>query len=269
MPQALAFRILDAAWDMGVRGFDTAEAYGESAARLRAWIDATGRGDTVQVVTKCPVGAAMRDGDSIRARADAALARFGGLERLLLLTHGAVKPSEWDAVLSVADRRGASAGQSVYTPSEVTAACAMPGTARVQAPGSVLDTRAFTGRAHSPVPLDIRSVFLQGVLLEDPAAADHRAPGASRVTIPLSSAAAALGADLATVLLASVLHTSRGGDRVVLGVDDPSQLEILPAAVAMREETVREFLQATGHLAGDPATQLIRDPRTWPADGAA
>ena len=45
--------ILDAAWAIGVRAFDTAEAYGESASRLKKWIDARRNADSIEVVTKC------------------------------------------------------------------------------------------------------------------------------------------------------------------------------------------------------------------------
>src|SRR6185503_10261555 len=85
-----AFRILDAAWALGVRAFDTAEAYGESASRLRDWIDARGYADSVEVVTKCRVDSSGEAETALEASADAALSRFAGIGRLVLLTHGAV-----------------------------------------------------------------------------------------------------------------------------------------------------------------------------------
>ena len=43
MSEGAAEEILDAAWDMGIRNFDTAEAYGVSAARLSHWLGKSGR----------------------------------------------------------------------------------------------------------------------------------------------------------------------------------------------------------------------------------
>lgn len=268
MTEAEAFRIFDAAWDMGVRAFDTAEAYGEAPARIRAWSRARGRGAGLEVVTKCAVGPAAGSPGMTRQIADAAITRLDGIGALVLLTHGAASDDEWAAVVEVAGRRGVVAGQSVYTPEEVTAACGLPGTGRVQAPGNILDSRALAARGDSPIPLDIRSVYLQGVLLDSPDLAERRAPGAHSISKTLQSAAAALGRPLAPLLVASVLHAIRHGDRVVLGVDDASQLEAFRAAVEIDDDTIREFHASVGELAEDPAAQLIIDPRKWPKSAA-
>ncbi|MEO7219580.1 MAG: aldo/keto reductase [Gemmatimonadaceae bacterium] len=255
-----AFRILDAAWEMGVRAFDTAESYGVSSSRLRTWIDERDHCGGLEVVTKCAVG---------EERAQAALSRFEGTGNVVLLSHGFADTDEWSTVFAVAQRNGAGAGQSVYGADEVRRACALAGVDRVQAPANVLDSRALTSRGNAPVALDIRSVYLQGVLLDSPDHADIRAPGAGRVVRRLQTAAAEVGSDLAPLLIASVLQTMRVGDRVVIGVDEASQLDVLPIALDIPASTVSEFRAAILDVASDQAMELILDPRQWPVEGAA
>lgn len=267
MSEAHAFRILDAAWDAGVRAFDTAEAYGASAARLRAWSDARGNAGELEVVTKCAVDFGGRAPATIEDSAHAALTRFDTAGSVVLLTHGAVGADAWGVVKSVANKFGAGAGQSVYAPEEVSDACSLPGAVRVQAPGNVLDRRAIAARGESSVSLDIRSVYLQGVLLDPPEIAGRRAPGASGIARTVQAAAAVLGVELAPLLVAGVLASLRKDDGVVLGVDDASQLEVLRPALEMGEATVREFEAAIGHLADEAATRLVLDPRQWPTVG--
>jgi len=261
-----AFRVLDAAWDLGVRTFDTAEAYGESVVRLRAWIRKRGHHADVGIVTKCAVGVGGADRGEPIERASIALSRFDEVRELTLLTHGAVHVDEWEVVSEVAARHGAFAGQSVYTEGEVRAACQLPRTGRVQAPGNVLDCRAILARRESLVPLDIRSVYLQGVLLEAPGRAESRAPGAFRVVTALQKAAAASRLPLSVALVASILRVLREKDRVVLGVDNESQLAVLSRVLDISTEMVDDFRERAESLAGSPELKMILDPRQWPEE---
>jgi len=264
MSETDAFRILDAAWAHGVRAFDTAEAYGAAAARLKAWIDARRYADSVEVVTKCRADIVGDPVQRLEARAEAALARFEGIGRIVLLTHGAVDEKHWPAVVSVSTKHRAKPGQSVYTAAEVKAACNLPGIERLQVPGNVLDQRAILARGSASVSLDVRSVYLQGVLLDNPETADVRAPGAGAISARLRTAAAALDSSLATLLVACVLSMIGPGDRVVIGVDDPSELAPLREAFELPGNTVGEFQKALSTLGADPATARILDPRQWP-----
>src|SRR3954469_25760364 len=78
MPVAEAEAILDAAWDAGIRAFDTAEAYGEAAGRLARWLTARGYSSLAHVVTKVQPTAI----DTARA----ALQRFAGVRARVLLS---------------------------------------------------------------------------------------------------------------------------------------------------------------------------------------
>ena len=183
----------------------------------------------------------------------------------MLLTHGAVAADRWKALLAVSASHGVVVGQSVYSADEVTAACALPCMGRLQVPGNVLDLRAIRARDESSVPLDVRSVYLQGVLLDPPKLADARAPGAGGITAALQDAAAELDTGLAPLLIACMLKVVRRDDRLVIGIDNVSQLDVLPEAFEIPEDTVQEFQTRVGWLAGDPALTILLDPRSWPA----
>jgi len=270
MSEADAFRILDAAWAMGVRAFDTAEAYGSSAARLQHWSKTRGRLGLAEVVTKCAVGPPAAGLSEVEKAARAALARFEGARSLVLLSHGVLSANLWPAMLAAAAGTGASVGQSVYGPEEVASACALPGIGRIQAPGNVLDRRSLEARGATAVPLDIRSVYLQGVLLESPESAERRAPGVSGVAASLQAAAAEVGVELAPLLLASVLQLIEADDRVIVGVDHENQLAAVAMAMELRADKLAHFQELTRHeyhirhLAEDPSRSRILDPRTWP-----
>lgn len=81
----------------------------------------------------------------------------------------------------------------------------MPMPAAAPSPGNALDQRAIRARSSSAVLLDVRSVYVQGLLPEDPKRADSRAPGSGGVTAAVQAAAAVLDTDLAPLLIASML----------------------------------------------------------------
>lgn len=263
MSEAAAFRILDAAWSLGVRAFDTAEAYGSSAARLRAWSEARGNAESLEVVTKCRADFPRDSLEVLEESADGALSRFEGIGRLVLLTHGAVGADRWPALLAASMRHHALVGQSVYTTDEVRAACELPGMERLQVPGNVLDHRAIHARGSSSVFLDVRSIYLQGVLLEDPQRADLRVPGSAGIVAAIRSAAAALDTAVAPLLVASMLSVISPGDRLVIGVHDVTELGVLPAAFEIPDATVRRFQEEIGGHTEDPGFNFILDPRRW------
>ncbi|MDP9178818.1 MAG: aldo/keto reductase [Gemmatimonadota bacterium] len=268
MSEASAFRILDAAWSLGIRAFDTAEAYGSSASRLRAWSDARGNAESLEVVTKCSIDSPDEPLQALEKRADRALSRFKGLGRLALLTHGSVGGDRWPSIVAASAAHNAVAGQSVYSADEVSAACALPGTRRLQVPGNVLDQRAIRARGSSAVLLDVRSIYLQGLLLDDPKLADARVPGSAGVAAAVQAAAAALDTGLAPLLIASMLRVISSGDRLVIGVDNVSELDVLPAAFEIPDDTVEEFHKSIRRITDDLALSNLLDPRTWPSPPA-
>jgi aryl-alcohol dehydrogenase-like predicted oxidoreductase len=261
MAEGRAIEILDTAWDLGVRAFDTAERYGsdeasgEAARRLRSWLESRSRMEAACVVTKTPPGAPDE-------RVALALDRFAGALDLTLLTHGAASPSQWEAVCDAAEGAGAKVGQSVYDDWEVRAAVQLAGVSRVQAPGNVFDLRALAARGTATVSLDLRSVYLQGILLDAPDAAERRVAGGGRLAAAVTLAAADAAAPAASLLVAAVLHELGDGDRVVIGVDAPEQVSVLKEATALPKDATERFMELALEVAGSVSRHVL-DPRRW------
>jgi aryl-alcohol dehydrogenase-like predicted oxidoreductase len=256
-----AAAILEAAWRGGIRAFDTAEAYGDAASRLRRWLDESKSLDSAHVVTKVRGSDIRRTGQSLRE----AVNRFEGVASRTLLTHGSVDEEEWLYVFNQLSGLGVSVGQSVYSSSEVRAALACPGISRIQAPGNILDDSVLDARGEENVSLDIRSVFLQGLLLDAPDVAEKRVPGARGVVAAVAKAALDTGERADEILVASMLVRLQPGDRLVIGADDPGQLDAVFAASSVSAERAEAFRAAFGeHWPGSIDAQIL-DPRRWPS----
>lgn len=255
MPWREVAAILDRAWELGIRAFDTAEAYGEAADRLARWLGERDRWADVAVVTK------VKPGAELARRAETALERFGGAARRAILTHGFVPSVEVPELAAAANRAGAGWGQSVYGSEEVGAAM-RDGAGIVQAPANVFDRGAIEARGRSTVRLDLRSAYLQGVLLETPAEAESRAPGCGPLAAAVHAAAAEVAQPAAPLLLAAMLDASGRHDRVVVGADDPSQLDVIAPALALSPDAVRTFAERAVALGG-PVRAGVTDPRRW------
>jgi hypothetical protein len=111
--------------------------------------------------------------------------------------------------------------------------------------------------------LDVRSIYLQGVLLEDPQRAELRAPGSAGIAAAVQSAAAALDTAAAPLLVASMLGMIAPGDRLVIGVHDVTELGVLPVAFEIPDDTIQRFQEEINYLTDDPALSCILDPRRW------
>lgn len=261
MPEGQAFAILDAAWELGIRVFDTAEAYGESAVRLRRWLGMRGHLATACVCTKVQL-VADADEPTVSARVAAALERFDGAAERLILTHGPVDPPAWDWFADAARAAGVAFGQSVYTPAEVARAGAL-GATRVQAPGNVYDLGALSARAATDTPVDIRSVYLQGLLLETPEDAERRVAGGGALAAAVGEAAALATVPAAALLVAALLRRITIRDRLVIGVDTPAELAVLIRAVGVDPRTIDEFVAVIDRCTAAGIRPGVLDPRTW------
>lgn len=252
------FRVLDAAWARGIRAFDTAEAYGQAAVRLSEWVVSRGAAAACHVVTKVSASCAG-DSESV-ARA---VGRFPRVASCTVMTHGAVDVTEFARFRESAERAGAVPGASVYEAREV-AAMAGCGALRIQAPINAFDTRQRDAAHRCGVPIDGRSVFLQGVLLEHPDHAEARAPGTGRMARAVERASSAAGIPPAVALLGWAIHGLGPHDRVVVGVDRPEELDALVSATSLEASTMQGFMDA---LAVDAGSRSVDDgaldPRTW------
>jgi aryl-alcohol dehydrogenase-like predicted oxidoreductase len=266
-PAAEVRRVLDLAWDAGVRQVDTAPIYGDSEGVLgRSWPV----GSTFKVTTKIPALALSGARRDVAAGVEASLEalRVPKLHGLiahdasdLLGEQGAALFSEMVELRDrgLVDRVGA----SVYDPADAIELATQHEVDLVQLPLSILDQRALRGDVlpklkAGGVEVHVRSVFLQGALFMEP-----RELGA--VSASLASSVAELHHDLAQRGL-SILEASLGFvlgidevDAAIVGVTRAGQLEeVLGAAAPL------SAVDFTAHASSDVAAL---DPRMWPARG--
>ncbi|HTU12661.1 MAG TPA: aldo/keto reductase [Allosphingosinicella sp.] len=234
--EAMVAACLDRAEEAGIDTLDTARAYGESEAVLGR----LGAARRFRVVTKV----ARLDGagpDAVLASVEASLTALGADQLDALMMHDAADLAGpgGDAVWAVLERLRAedviaAAGVSVYTPDEAVTLAGRYPIGIVQAPCSVFDQRMRTSGAFAAlqargVEIHVRSVFLQGFALADPAALPAALARHRPLLERFRAGADAAGFTPLRLALAAVL-AEPAIDRVVVGVDGPDQLEEIIAA---------------------------------------
>lgn len=260
-----AFALLDAAWAGGVSSFDSAAAYGAAEDVLGRWI--MDRGVKPFVATK-PAKDQAADNDTVAAAIAAQDGRLGGTGIDLLLVH---EPAQLTAEMArilenLSDENVIGGfGASVYTPEEANAALGIPGISGLQVPFSLADRRVEAEGVlerceGAGVMVFARSLFLQGVLLQDPASLPDTVGSLREPVARLHALAAA--AKVSVMALCHAGARARGVTSRVIGVINAGQLH---ANVAADKENVADDVtgKAIDLFAGVDPRQI--DPRTWDA----
>jgi spore coat polysaccharide biosynthesis protein SpsF (cytidylyltransferase family)/aryl-alcohol dehydrogenase-like predicted oxidoreductase len=241
--------ILDAASKFGLTLIDTAHLYGESEAALGR----CGPGlHSFEVVTKTPRFAdgpiSAHDAGKLTAAFDASLQHLGLPAVHGLLVHHApnlLAPGGerlYEAMLELKRQgRVANIGVSVYDGEIAEEIIARFPIDIVQLPMNVLDQRPLTSGVlsrlvNAGVKVQVRSAFLQGLLLADPAKLGPYFAPARAALEQFHAAARAAGVSPANAALHFLLGLGEI-DRVIVGVESRAQLEQLfgsfPAAPAI------------------------------------
>lgn len=227
--------ILQRAVDLGVRYFDTAQAYGHSEATLGHYLahdasEATGR---LRVVTKLlpPPGV---DTAWLEGALQGSWERLGRKPIWGMLLHRESMLEDWDGFLGETLRRWQERGRivhlgvSVHTPEGMRRAIETPGVAIVQAPASACDRRmgrgGLLGRAEAEgKKLFVRSVFLQGLMLLEPADAARKLPGAVPLLTSLGAFCARREVDRRRFAIGYVRHCAPNA-LLVIGSETADQV---------------------------------------------
>jgi aryl-alcohol dehydrogenase-like predicted oxidoreductase len=257
--------IVDAALASGVDRFDTAPAYGASESVLGDCLG--GRGKVVSKTPSFPDEAVLGSShaEQVRASARRSIDLLGRPLHGLLVHHA---PDLWKpgaehlvrVLRDLMDRGDVErVGVSVYEPAEVTRAMEVLQPSVVQLPLSVLDQRfveagTIAELAAADVEVHVRSIFLQGLLLDAsalPASLAAESPALAQRFAALDD----VGSRLASCL--AFIADQSGVRRVVIGVTDAAELAaILEAAQALppRDGMRWDALAMHGPLI---------DPRRW------
>lgn len=224
-----AHAILDAALGIGIRGFDTAQAYGDSEKILGSWI----RKREAQVVSKY---SERKNGAPIADRLAGALkeslSRLG-LQQIygyLLHDEELVVDPEWiNGMRSLKDAGLVrKIGISIYSPNCATQAAKVPGIDIIQIPYSIMDQRLdecgfFDLAEANGKEVWARSTFVQGLLLME----EEKIPADLRSMTPLRELARGTGECFGFSMQQAAVLFSLGNHRigkVLIGVDTLEQL---------------------------------------------
>jgi aryl-alcohol dehydrogenase-like predicted oxidoreductase len=263
-----AAELLRVAWEEKVDLLDTAAAYGE-AERLIGEL----RPPHARFAVVSKIGAPTEAGIPPAAQAvRAALARLRVARLDALLVHHAphlLAPGGAERFAELERLKGEGLvgrlGVSVYDAATLKAVLDAYPIDIVQLPLNVLDQRllrdgSLAALAARGIEVHARSVFLQGVLLAEPARLPTRLAQARAPVERFHARAAAAGLSAAAAALGFVARCA-GVSRIVVGVDSASQLRANLAALREALAPGRAFDAAA--LAVEE--RAVVDPRSWGA----
>lgn len=267
-PDATTARaIVAAAWEHGIRGFDTAPDYGDAERVLGVALSAVGGAADARVLTKfahtdsTDYNGLIRSVEESRERLG--VPRLDGVlvRRKLLDAWDAIAPAL--RVLMHAGTVGR-VGVSVYTPEEALRALMVDDVSFVQLPTSIIDRRFLTAGVFDRARalgkgVVVRSVLLQGLCTMAPDVAPHL-PGAREALTGIQRASEALGVPPLVLALAYVRERCPDAD-VLIGAEHPAQVaecatlwgqQTVPCA-----DTIERYVPA--------GSQDLVDPTRWHA----
>ncbi|MFA6498336.1 MAG: aldo/keto reductase [Desulfurivibrionaceae bacterium] len=175
-----AIAIVEAAWEEGVRCFDTAQAYGESEKILGLAFRELQIEKAAKVVSKLPPASSSQQAAMIFKSVQFSLENLGVPMLEGLLVHNPTGARSWHdglgASLEEIKRAGLAKriGASVYCVEEGLLCLDIPDISLLQLPFNVFDQDAyqkgfFQKAQKRECLLHVRSIFLQGLLLMEPA----------------------------------------------------------------------------------------------------
>lgn len=258
--------ILRTAEDQGLRLVDTAAQYGCSEAVIGAYLRA--RPDSaLEIASKLPPQGDMGSAEAVVEQVRGSVERIGRPLAAIML-HNADRLPAWRGPLGDGLKQARDLGLarllgvSVYTPDQFAAALDIPEIGMIQAPMNVLDRRlAETGLIAAAeargVQVVIRSAFLQGLLLMDPAAIPAPMAFARPAIVAFRDICAE--ASPHAVALAAVRRLAPSA-RIVVGCHSPAQL--LDNLAALAAQPPASLVDAALALP-QGETRLI-NPALWP-----
>jgi aryl-alcohol dehydrogenase-like predicted oxidoreductase len=254
--------VLAAARAAGLTLLDTAAAYGNSEARLG---ELAGDNSAFELITKLPAGPPAQVAQQLAA--SRARLRRPRLYGVLFHAFGPLRaePAAWQALQAArAAGQVARIGVSLYHPHEAEWLLAQGWDVDlVQVPYNVLDQRfaaVLPQLAARGVEVHVRSAFLQGLLLREPATLPAFFQPLAPKLRQLRALAAGAGVPLPAALLLFAAYAP-GVARAVIGVDSVANLHenLAAAAYLAAAERLRPALAALA----EPTDTFIL-PYAWP-----
>ncbi len=233
--QALAIEIIRAAWENGIREFDTAQDYGESEKILGTAFDRLGIFNEARVISKINPVLDHINPQAMSLALNATLDKLGVPCLFGLMLHDENLLIQWskgirDVLRSfVAAGKVQNLGVSVYSPDKAIEALCIEDIDLIQVPFNILDRRfqkrgVFELAAKKKKQVYIRSVFLQGLILMEPDDLPKYMLFARPLLERIKSFAERLNITRHELALGYV-RAKAPDAKLVIGVDTPSQIK--------------------------------------------
>ncbi len=266
--------IVEAAWEAGIRTFDTARAYGESELVLGRALAELKVAQEARIVTKVTVPLDPSDRGALRKVVAESLDRLGvpRVHGLLWHSEQALDVLNEALLAGMADivREGMAThwGVSVYTPARALQAIETGVFDLLQVPANFLDRRfaeagVFERAREKDIRIHVRSVFLQGLLLLDPETIPESMNFASPVLQSLKNFSDEIGLTRREIALQYVKARFPYAS-VIIGTETAQQVRenaVAWSAGSMIDSWVKRLESAFPHV-----DTFIVDPSKWPGD---
>jgi len=270
--RARALEIVAAAWEAGVRCFDTAQAYGGSETVLGASLQALGVAGEARVITKLAMELFDAPLAVIRNRIDRSFARLGSEPLHALLLHEPAWLARWNRGVGElllayqTSGRIRHLGISIASPVQISLLDDYPDLSVVQVAANAWDRRLdrlrfWEDSETTLCGVFIRSIFLQGLLLLPPEDVAQRLPAAVYASRMWQTCCRRIGAEPKEV---AVRYALALGCPLVIGAEAPMQIRetVQLARLEALAPQQREMIAASL----DPlVNDAILEPGRWPA----
>lgn len=174
--QVMATKIIDTAWQCGIREFDTAQGYGNSEEVLGEAFYNLGISNNVAVTSKLSPETDFLNPNGVIESVNQSLEKLKSEQLHCLMLHREEMLDQWNEGIDELFfklkqlKKISFAGVSVYSPAKAAMALKLKGIDAVQLPSNLLDHRfekkgIFALARSLNKKIYIRSIFLQGLIL--------------------------------------------------------------------------------------------------------
>ena len=230
----LAKKIVQTAWENGIREYDTAQGYGESENVLGNALHSLGFSSDAKVITKLDPGLDHLDRAGLEKAVRKSLTRLNVPILNGLMLHKEEYLEVWESgmgdILRGLVKKGLTehVGVAVYSPRIAKLALETDGIDMIQIPSNILDRRfeeadVFQLAEKKGKQIYVRSVFLQGLLLMERKRIPPKMQFAVEVLKRLEGFSQEIGLSKQTLALGYVRQAYPQA-KIVFGVETPEQI---------------------------------------------
>jgi aryl-alcohol dehydrogenase-like predicted oxidoreductase len=223
-----AHRILDCAYDAGIRSLDTAAAYGTSHEVLGSWFAQGGKKD-MQVYTKLAPNVDLQKNTVSQFLSELNIDILAGLSFHRLADYKSCHAHRRDELLAIVNSPSVKKlGVSMHSNEELEFCGSREEITLAQLPYNAFDNaslreKAIVSAQASGLEIQTRSAFLQGLFFKDEATIPAKLHSLVPAIQEIKSIANALDLTIGQLVLTYALQSKSNG--VVFGVDSSKQLE--------------------------------------------